>query len=125
MSVTVIVTGGPSATVQWKAQMTAQEALEAAWEQLNVVLSTPPTFTYALQYYGSMGYLVIMINETYETYSSKATPNFYWEFYYNNNPASAGIDGQRLNDGDSIRFAFESYDPSTDVPSSWKQSKHG
>jgi Domain of unknown function (DUF4430) len=125
MSVTVFVTGGPSTSVPWKAQMTAQDALEAAWQLLNPVPSAPPIFTYALQYYGSMGYLVIMINETYETYSSKATPNFYWEFYYNDSPASVGIDGQCLNDGDSIRFEFESYDPSVDASTSWKTSKHG
>ena len=125
MSVTVFVAGGPSTSVPWKAQMTAQDALEAAWQLLNPVPSAPPTFTYALQYYGSMGYLVIMINETYETYSSKATPNFYWEFYYNDSPASVGIDGLYLNDGDNIRFEFESYDPSVDASTSWKTSKHG
>jgi hypothetical protein len=125
MSVNVSVTGGPSTAVPWKAQMSAQDALEAAWTLLNPVPTTPPTFSYALQYYGSMGYLVIMINETYETSSSKATPNFYWEFYYNNNPASVGIDGQQLNDGDSISFAFESYDPTVDPSTSWKKLKHG
>ena len=125
MPVTVSITGGPSTVVPWKANKTAQDAVEVAWQQLNAAPATPPQFTYALQYYGAMGYLVIMINETYETYSSKATPNYYWEFYYNGSPAMVGIDGQHLNDGDSVAFAFESYDPTVDASTSWKTSKHG
>jgi hypothetical protein len=62
-TVSLEVVGGPSVEVPWKAGMTAQDALEAAFNQIN----SSATFTYALQFYGSeLGYLVLMINETYD-----------------------------------------------------------
>jgi hypothetical protein len=88
--------------------MNAQDAIEAAYNQIN----NHAVFSYALQYYGaSMGNLVCMINETYDSFVSSASPFFYWEFLYNNRAANVGIDSQKLNDGDSIAFAFVSYDP--------------
>lgn len=123
MSVTVSIVGGPSVPIKWSTGMNAQTALEAAWTQLN---SQPGglQFTYALEYFGSLGYLVTMVNETYETLSPKEKPYYYWEFYYNNQPARAGIDGQQLDDGDLVAFAFEAYDPSVDAATTWKTAKH-
>ena len=43
-SVSVEVVGGPSVQVPWKQNMTAQDALEAAYDQIN----SSSTFTYAL-----------------------------------------------------------------------------
>ncbi len=125
MSVTVTVTGGPSTAVPYQSGMNAQMALEQAWVLLNPTpMPTPPVFTYALQYFGGFGYLVMMINETYETYYSASTPYFYWDFYYNGQHAPGGIDSTLLNDGDTILFAFEPYTPGPVAPSSWKRLKH-
>ena len=72
-AVSLEVVGGPSVQVPWKLNMTAQDALEAAYDQIN----SSATFTYALQFYGSqLGYLVLMINETYDSFISSAAPFF-------------------------------------------------
>lgn len=107
-SVTVEVVGGPTAKVAWTENMTAQRALEAAYDQIN----SSATFTYALQFYGTqLGYLVMMINETYDSFISSAEPFFYWEFFVNNQPANKGIDNTILSAGDTIKFSFELYIP--------------
>jgi Domain of unknown function (DUF4430) len=106
--VTVEVVGGPSAQVGWTNNMTAQQALEEAYDQIN----SSATFTYALQFYGTqLGYLVMMINETYDSFISSAEPFFYWEFLVNNQPANKGIDNTILTAGDAVRFSFELYIP--------------
>lgn len=107
-TVSVQVAGGPSASVPWTAGMNAQQALEAMWRQLH----DTDTFTYALQYYGSqLGYLVFMINETYDTFISKAKPFYYWEFLVNGTHSNTGIDSTKLNAGDAVSFAYTSFDP--------------
>jgi hypothetical protein len=121
MSVTVTVDGGPTVEVDWHLGINAQGALEAAWERVNSTVKG--SFTYELQYFGKLGYLVSMMNDTHETYSVQIEPNFFWEFYYKGEPATVGIDGQELNDGDQIRFAFEPARP--DDATAWKTAKSG
>ena len=107
-TVSLEVVGGPSVQLPWKASMTAQETLEAAYDQIN----SSATFTYALQFYGSqLGYLVLMINETYDSFISSAEPFYYWEFLVNDQPAAKGIDNTVLNAGDVVKFSFEQYIP--------------
>jgi hypothetical protein len=106
-SVSVAVVGGPTASVSWSTGMNAQQALELAYTKI----SSTERFTYALQYYGkSLGYLIVMINETYDTYTSTSNPFFYWEFLYNGKPATQGIDSVVLNAGDRIEFSFDRYE---------------
>jgi hypothetical protein len=106
--VTVEVTGGPSVDVAWTSGMSAQDALELAWNTIN----STAKFTFGLQYYGtSLGYMVFMINETYDSYLSSAAPYFYWEFLVNNTPQSKGIDGTTLSSGDTVTFTFSPYIP--------------
>jgi hypothetical protein len=107
-TVTVQIVGGQTITVPWTQGMNAQQALEGAFNQ------GTKGFTYALQYYGNpYGYLVLMINETYETFNAPSgtseSPFYYWEFLYNGTPASTGIDGTILNSGDTISFELQLY----------------
>src|SRR5437879_13860816 len=107
-SVTVEVVGGPTVQVAWTQNMTAQQSLEEAYDQIN----SSATFTYALQFYGrQLGYLVMMINETYDSFISSAEPFFYWEFFVNNQPAKKGIDNTILSAGDTVKFSFQLYIP--------------
>jgi hypothetical protein len=107
-TVSLEVLGGPFVSIPWTSGMTAQGAIEAAYNELN----SSATFTYALQYYGSqLGYLVLMINETYDSFISSAEPFYYWEFFVNNVPAAQGIDNTILSEGDVVRFSFERYIP--------------
>jgi hypothetical protein len=88
--------------------MNAQQALEAAYNQIN----NDETFTYGLQYYGTnLGYLVFMINESYDTFLSSSSPFFYWEFLGNGSPAATGIDNTKLSPGNQVQFSFEQYIP--------------
>lgn len=106
-TVNVSVKGGRQVDVAWTSGMNAQVALERAYAAVN----DPKQLTYALKYFGTaIGYLVVMINETYESFFSAAHPFFYWDFYVNGARSSTGIDSTILNDGDSVLFALEPYD---------------
>ena len=73
-----------------------------------------PAFTFALQYYGSsLGYLVLMINETYDSFISSAAPFFYWEFLVNGQPSPSGVDSTKVNDGDVLTLRFTVYNAAT------------
>lgn len=114
-TVSVSVCGGSGTiAVPWVFGMNAQQAIEAAWNEIN----STSDFTYALQYFGSQfGYLVVMINETYESFSSSSEPFFFWEFYVNGTAAQAGIDSTILNAGDAVSFALEQYSAKTHAKS--------
>lgn len=119
-NVTVAIDGGPTISVPWSEGLNAHQALEAAWQQVQ----DADTLTYGLQYYGSsLGYLVFMINETYDTFLSVSQPFFYWEFLINGSPASAGIDQTVLDSGDVVGFVFETYEP-TKHAGSLLEAKH-
>lgn len=106
--VDVEVVGGPRVSVGWNDGMNAQDALEEAHR----VINDTQKFTYALQYFGSsLGYLVLMLNETYDSFISSSSPFFYWEILVNGAPASTGIDHIQLQPGDHLMFTFERYDP--------------
>ncbi len=111
-SVTVSVVYGPSATVPWQSGLTALQAMELAQAQIEP--DPKEQFTFCLQYYGqSLGYLVNMINETYDSFISRggetATPFFYWNFLVNGQPATQSVDRTVLNDGDAVSFEFVTY----------------
>jgi Domain of unknown function (DUF4430) len=109
MTVTVAVEAGPIFQIPWKSGINAQDAMEAAQQQAN----NPSLFTFALQYYGpQLGYLVLMINETYDSFRSASAPFFYWEFLVNSRVSSTGIDSTKVNDGDVLTFRFSVYDVS-------------
>jgi hypothetical protein len=104
-SVSVEVVGDGITTVAWSDGMNAQDALEAAHNAV-------PQLTFSLQYFGSTyGYMVMMINGTYESFPAAAGPAYFWELYVNGASAQQGIDGTILNDGDVVSFAFVQFDP--------------
>lgn len=103
MTCTVKVTNGPTITIPWSTGMNVQQALEEAYN------AKPKEFTCLLQYFGGFGYLVTMINETYDSYISTANPFYYWEFLVNGTPASTGIDNTILNDNDIVTFDYQVY----------------
>jgi hypothetical protein len=102
--ITVNIGGGTTPIqVNWTAGMNAQQAMEEAY-----VVSTQ-AFNFALQYFGQAGYMVIMINQTYETFQTMVNPYFYWDFILNGIPSSQGISETILNDGDVISFDLTIY----------------
>lgn len=113
--ITIEVVAGPTVTIPWFQGMDAQQALEGAWAEIGRTAE----FTYALQYYGApLGYLVSMVNETYDTFESASDPFFYWQFSVNGNPSETGIDNTTLAANDVISFSYELYDASTHAGSS-------
>ncbi|MFC0515124.1 DUF4430 domain-containing protein [Mucilaginibacter angelicae] len=104
--VTITITGGPSVQVPWQQGMNGQTAIEAAYN----ALSPQKSFTYVLQYYGSqLGYLVEMINGTYDSFLSTYAPYFFWDFIVNGTASNTGIDNTTINDGDIITFTYTTY----------------
>lgn len=101
--VTIDVTGGPQIAVPWQQGMSVRAALETAFD-----LEDDSRFTYGLQYYGKdLGYLVMMINENYDSFDVRYEPDFYWEMLVNGSPAGTGIDGTILEAGDVVTFRYE------------------
>jgi Domain of unknown function (DUF4430) len=110
--ITINITNRPTLTANWTSGMNVQQALEQAFYN-----APPGTFTYALQYFGSYGYLVLMINDTFESFNSKQYPFFFWEFILNGQIAQQGIDQTILNNGDVVTFEFTSYNPNSNPTS--------
>lgn len=107
-TVNLEIVGGPTIEVQWTKGMSVQVLLENAFDQTG----RGATFTYALQYYGDvLGYLVVMINETYDSFISSSEPFFYWEFLLNGKPSDKGIDSTIVSPADRVTFSFERYVP--------------
>lgn len=122
-----VINGPIIKNIPWTKGMNAQKAMEFAHD-----LQDPNNqFTYLLQYYGSLGYLVTMINETYETFPSPCPPTttpppapyYYWEFLVNDVPSQTGIDNTILNPGDIISFELQTYDQARHA-SSTVRTKH-
>jgi hypothetical protein len=108
--VTLNITNGPSFQVIWFKGMNAQNVMEAAFNGQG----TPRTFTYMLQYYGpGLGYLVDMINGTFDTALSSDAPYFFWDFIVDNNNSNTGIDGTPISDGQTITFSYTLYNAAT------------
>lgn len=104
MTVKFTVTGGPSTDVAWTSNMNAQGVLELAEDSLG------DDFIFSIEYYGGgLGYLVNMINETYDTFKSSSNPFYYWEFLINGKSSEKGIDQTIVNDGDEITFSYTTY----------------
>ena len=104
--VTVRIEGGMEYQVRWVSGMIALDALEEAYNKQ--YFSGP--FTYSIQYYGrSVGYLVNMLNETYDSFASKHEPYYFWEFMVNNEAAPSGIDNTLIEDGDVLSFSYVTY----------------
>ena len=101
-----IVGGGGPVTVGWTDGMNVQQALEAAHD-------VSPGLTFGLEYFGSHGYLVQMINGTYETFLPSGGPSYYWELFVNGTSARQGIDCTILNDGDAVVFEYVLFVPDT------------
>ena len=108
--VTITITGGPSVQIPWQAGMNGQSAIEGAYN----ALLAQKSFTFLLQYYGSqLGYLVDMINGTYDSFVSTYAPYFFWDFIVNNISSQTGIDSTLINDGDVITFTYTTYNAQT------------
>ena len=105
----ISVENGPSYSVNYVSGMSGRDALEAAY----VADGGQGKFTFAIKYYGpQLGYLVDMINETYDTFISSYHPFFFWEFLINGVPSNVGIDSANLSDGDEVGFRYVTYSES-------------
>src|SRR6202035_2097362 len=68
-------------------------------------------FSFGLQYYGtSLGYMVTMLDGTYDEPVQPGQPGQYWKFVLNGKDAQQGVDYTTLSPGDTIGFVYEPYD---------------
>jgi hypothetical protein len=110
--VRVEISGGPSADVPHEQGLTVLSAMELAQGQIEP--DPHEQFTFGLQYYGAgLGYLLNMVNETYDSFISrggeKATPFFYWNVLINGEPATASVDRTPVDEGDIISLEFQQF----------------
>jgi hypothetical protein len=103
VSIEIVFGDGP-VTVGWTEGMNVQQALEAAHD-------VNPGLTFGLEYFGSYGYLVQMINGTYDTFLPSGGPTYYWDLFVNGAHAQQGIDETILNDGDAVVFEYVRFVP--------------
>ncbi len=117
--ITIQIVNGPTLQANWTKGMNVQQAMEVAYN------AQSGKFTYSLQYFGSsLGYLVSMINETYESFYFKQGPFFFWEFLVNGTVATFGIDNTILNDGDVVTFDFIVYNSQSTTAESTTHAKY-
>lgn len=119
--VTLEIAGGPLFKLEWADGMNAQAALEQARDSGTAKLD------FALQYYGGeLGYMVVMINGTFESFEPGSSPNYYWDFLVNGQPAAKGIDSTVLHAGDKVVFELTRYVPEQhdDTPIGAKYRAH-
>ena len=107
------VIGGPSADVPWNEGMSALSAMMKAQE---IIEPNPKEqFTFALQHFHGQGFLVIMINETFDSFISRggewATPFFYWNVKVNGTGITQSVEKTILNAGDVLTFDFGRFIP--------------
>jgi hypothetical protein len=104
-SITVTVKNGQTIIIPWTAGLTAHKALEEACEQSG----SPAAFTFGIQYYPSFGYLIFMINQTFDSWNPALFPYYYWEFLVNGERQAKGVDGTTLQSGDTVSFELTAY----------------
>jgi hypothetical protein len=112
-TVKVEVIGGPYADVAWREGMSA---LSAMIEAQSIIEPNPnEQFTFALQHYTGLGFLVIMINETYDSFISRggetASPFFYWNVKVGGSGITTSVEKTILRAGDVLTFDFGRFDP--------------
>lgn len=95
--ISITISSEVPVSVPFAAGMNAQKALEESY----------PSIQFGVNYYGSLGYMVVMLNGIYDAPAS----GFYWQFSVNGVLSPTGIDGTILNDGDSISFDNIQYSP--------------
>ena len=108
-AVSITVSDAQPIEVPWNPGMNVQQALEATYnrvENANVFSFAIEFFgTYQSLPYGPLGYMVVMLNGTYDLPDQSQ----YWALYINNIPATKGVDNSFLNSGDSVLFLNEPY----------------
>ena len=108
-NVGIIIGNAAPIAVPWQPNMNVQTALEAAYNQIQ----DSKTFSFAVEFfgtyqgppYGPLGYMVIMLNGTFDLPSQGQ----YWAILVNGVYASKGIDLTPLGAGDQVQFVNEPY----------------
>jgi Domain of unknown function (DUF4430) len=112
MSITISIENSPApvpqVTVPWTAGMNVQQALEAAYDQ--VEQTKPGGFRFGLEFYGTLqdpplGYMLVMVDGV----SDEPDQGTFWELLVNDQPAAEGIDSTILDDGDHVTLRNEVY----------------
>lgn len=105
------VIGGPTAEVKWHEDMSALDAMIEA--QAIIEPNPNEQFTFALQHFHGLGFLTIMINETFDSFISRggesASPFFYWNVKINGNGITKSVEKTILNNGDILSFDFSRF----------------
>jgi hypothetical protein len=110
VKITVSITGVPAAEIDqipYQPHMNVQLALEAGYN-----LHSDKAFNFSLQYFGStLGYEVITLDSIANQVGSDSGAYVFWALYVNGTLSPTGIDGTHLNDGDTIEWNYEAFEP--------------
>jgi hypothetical protein len=96
VSLTIQPEGKSFTDIPWSPGMNVQTLMEIAY-------GIPPGYSFALQFFGALGYTVLMIDGTYDTNLS------FWFLYINEVFSQTGIDQTFLNPGDAAALSFEPF----------------
>ena len=110
--VTLAITDGPTfEDLTWFSGMTGRQVLEAAYNSMPAPVTS---FAYNLEYYGEqddLGYLVSMMNGTFDSFNAAQSPYYFWEFIVNGIVQDYGIDNTVIPANATVTFSFVPYVP--------------
>lgn len=93
--------------IPYRSGMNAQGAMEEAYN-----LHRDKAFNFSLQYFGSnLGYEVITLDGIANQTGSDSGAYVFWALSINGILSPTGIDSTQLNDGDSVAWNYQAFEP--------------
>jgi len=110
LKMTLSITDVPVAEIDqipYQSGMTVQLAMEEAYN-----FHSDKAFNFSLQYFGSdLGYEVITLDTIANQVGSDSDTYVFWALSINGALSPTGIDNTVLNDGDSIEWNYQAFEP--------------
>lgn len=108
--ITISITGVQVAEIDqisYEPNMNVQRAIEEAYN-----LHSDKAFNFSLQYFGSeLGYEVITLDGISNQVASDFGAYIFWALSVNGTFSPTGIDDTALNDGDSVEWNYQAFEP--------------
>jgi len=110
VTITVSITGmrvGEINQISYRPQMNVQRAMEEAYN-----LHSDQAFNFSLRYFGSkLGYEVVTLDGIANQVGSDFDTYVFWALSVNGTLSPTGIDSTHLNDGDTIGWNYQAFEP--------------
>jgi hypothetical protein len=110
VKITISITGVPVGEIDqipYQSGMNVQLAMEKAHS-----LHSDKAFNFSLQYFGGeLGYEVTILDSIVNQVGSNSGAYVFWALSVNGTLSPTGIDSTQLNDGDSVEWNYQAFEP--------------